>query len=198
MLGGSASQETVPTWGWPPETAIVDRKGPHSNLQHSWAKVSQHSQPEQREYPESPCIRAFYGQPQNYKTFEWVGRRDLVRNVTKSQPTASKHQKDKIGTNEKHNKVNYVFLVLFKTAFHVFTVGGGHLPWYDYGCGRQLARGQFSPPWGFQGSKSSHQAGDTSLYLLSHLTSPANSKVVLTCILAFWSIIYLISPYAHD
>lgn len=62
----------------------------------------------------------------------------MVRNVTKYQPTASKHQKDKIGTSESgmHNKINSVFLVLFKNLFYLFIVGGGCMPWYDYGFWR--------------------------------------------------------------
>lgn len=47
---------------------------------------------------------------------------------------------------------------------------------------------------GFRDQSQVTRLGDTSLYLLSHVTSPANSKVALSCTLDCWSIIHLI-PY---
>lgn len=57
----------------------------------------------------------------------WGGE-NLVRNVTKYQPRASQHQKDKVGTSESgmHNKINCVPTSFQKLILFIYCGRGVH------------------------------------------------------------------------
>lgn len=104
------------------------------------------------------------------------GGENLVRNVTTYQPPASQHQKDKVGTNEfgMHNKINRV-PTSFQRLIYLFIVERGAYHGMITNGGERLAEVSSLYLGDFRDQSQVIRLGDTSLYLLSHLTSPANS-----------------------